>query len=154
MTNKLKTLESTRCMEIGRSCVCYNLRKAARSVTRLYEDFLKPAGLKATQFSVLMAAHVRGPITLTRLADLTVTERTTLTRNLTVLEKKGFLNIEAGMDRRERQVSITEQGREVLMSAMPLWEMAQELIEKGLGKDRMGSFLHDISEVTSLARKP
>lgn len=154
MADKLKTLESERCMGIGRSCVCYNLRKAARAITRLYEDFLKPTGLRATQFSVLMAAHLRGPITLTRLADLTVTERTTLTRNLTILEKRGFLHIEAGRDRRERQVSITEEGRNVLMAAIPLWEIAQALIEKGFGKDRMGSFLRDISEVISLTRNP
>jgi DNA-binding MarR family transcriptional regulator len=154
MADKLKISERARCMEIGRSCVCYNLRKVTRAITRLYENFLKPTGLRATQFSVLMAAHLRGPITLTRLANLTVTERTTLTRNLNILEKKGFLHIEAGTDRRERQVTITEQGREVLMSAIPLWEMAQALIENGLGKDRMGSFLQDISEVISLTHSP
>lgn len=154
MADKLKTLENARCREIGRSCVCYNLRKAARATTRLYEDFLKPTGLRVTQFSVLMATHLRGPITVTKLADLTVTERTTLTRNLTVLEKKGFLHIEAGKDRRERQVTISEKGREAVMAAIPLWDMAQARIEKGLGKDRTGSFLQDISEVTSLARNP
>jgi len=154
MADKLKTLESARCKEIGRSCACYNLRRAARAITRLYEDFLRPSGIKATQYSILMAAHLRGPITLTRLADLIVTERTTLTRNLTILEKKGFLHIEVGRDRRERQVTITEQGREALIAAIPLWEMAQAHIEKGLGKDRMGRFLEDLSEATSLARNP
>jgi len=152
MSEKLKTLESDRCAEIGRSCICFNLRKAARATTRLYEDFLKPTSLRVTQYSVLMTAHLRGPITLTSLSDLMVTERTTLTRNLTILEKKGFLNIEAGRDRRERYVTITDEGREVLMAAIPLWEKAQAHIEKGLGRDRMGRLLADLSATTSLAR--
>jgi DNA-binding MarR family transcriptional regulator len=89
---------------------------------------------------------------LTKLAKLTVTERTTLTRNLTILEKKGFILIEPGSDRRQRQVTITEQGLEVLTAAIPLWEKAQAHIEKGLGENRMGSLLKDLSEITALAR--
>ncbi|MBI4772947.1 MAG: MarR family transcriptional regulator [Deltaproteobacteria bacterium] len=154
MADKLKNVEIAKCKEIGRSCACYNLRRAARAITRLYERYLSPSGLKATQFTALMAAHLRGPITLTKLADLTVTERTTLTRNLNILESKGFLSIEAGRDRRERLVTITEKGRETLMAAIPLWEVAQTHIEKGLGKDRLESFLGGLSEITSLSRNP
>ncbi len=89
---------------------------------------------------------------MTKLAEMTVTERTTLTRNLTILEKKGFILIEPGRDRRERQVTITEQGQEVLIAAIPLWEAAQAHIEQGLGENRMGSLLKDLSELTALAR--
>jgi len=99
-----------------------------------------------------MAASLRGPLTLTKLAKATVTERTTLTRNLTILEKMGFILIEPGQDRRERQVSITEQGERVLMEAIPLWEAAQTHIEQGLGRDRMGSLLKDLSEIIALSR--
>jgi len=95
---------------------------------------------------------LRGPLTLTKLAKATVTERTTLTRNLTILEKMGFILIEPGQDRRERQVSITEQGKRVLMEAIPLWEAAQAHIEQGLGGDRMGSMLKDLSEIIALSR--
>jgi DNA-binding MarR family transcriptional regulator len=83
---------------------------------------------------------------------MTVTERTTLTRNLAVLEKKGLIVIESGKDRRERQVSITERGLEVLMEAIPLWKAAQEHIQDGLGGDRMDNLLKGLSEVISLSR--
>jgi DNA-binding MarR family transcriptional regulator len=99
-----------------------------------------------------MATRLRGPVALTKLAELTVTERTTLTRNLTILEKKGLILIEPGSDRRERQVSITEQGQDALIAATPLWETAQAHIEKGLGENRIGSLLKDLSEITALAR--
>lgn len=152
MVNGPKSLDSARCKEIGRSCVCYNLRRAARATTRLYDDFLRPSGLRSTQYSMLMVARVLGPVTLTKLAEMTVTERTTLTRNLTILEKKGLIVIEPGKDRRERQVSITERGLKVLMEAIPLWEAAQAHIEQGLGVDRMDSLLKDLSEIISLSR--
>ncbi|HAA05509.1 MAG TPA: MarR family transcriptional regulator, partial [Syntrophobacteraceae bacterium] len=120
MATDPKILDSVRCKEIGRSCACYNLRRAARAITRLYDDFLRPSGLRSTQYSVLMVARLRGPVTLTKLAEMTVNERTTLTRNLTILEKKGLILIEPGKDRRERQVSITERGQEVLIATIPL----------------------------------
>ena len=149
-----KALDSARCKKIGRSCACYNLRRAARATTRLYDDFLRPSGLRSTQYSMLMAARLRGPVTLTKLAEMTVTERTTLTRNLNILEKKGLICIESGEDRRERQVSITKRGQEALREAIPLWEAAQSHIEQGLGGDRMNSLLKGLSEIISLSRKP
>ena len=151
MAGDPKMLDSARCKEIGRSCACYNLRRAARATTRLYDDFLRPSGLRSTQYSMLMVARLRGPVTLTKLAEMTVTERTTLTRNLTILEKKGLIVIEPGKDRRERQVSITELGLEVLIAAVPLWEAAQAHIEQGLGGDRMDSLLKGLSEIISLS---
>ena len=146
-------LDPERCREMGRRCACYNLRRAARAATRLYDDFLKPSGLRATQYSVLVAAKLRGPVTLKELAEMTVTERTTLTRNLTVLEKKGLLLIKPGKDRRERQVTITEQGEEALIVAIPLWEAAQAHIEQGLGGERVGGLLKDLSDIISISRK-
>lgn len=90
---------------------------------------------------------------MTKLAELTVTERTTLTRNLTVLHKKGLIRIETGRDRRQRQVTITEQGEEALIAAIPLWEAAQAHVENGLGNDRMVSLLNHLSEIISLSQK-
>lgn len=146
------TPEIESCVAVGRCCACYHVRRAARAITRLYDDAMRPSGLRVTQYSVLMAARLRGPVTLSKLAELTVTERTTLTRNLTILEKKGYLHIEAGADRRERQVSITERGLEVLAVAIPLWKKAQERIEGGLGEGRVKGLLQDLSEIVSLSR--
>ncbi|MHC1729026.1 MAG: MarR family winged helix-turn-helix transcriptional regulator [Syntrophobacteraceae bacterium] len=149
----MKTLEPEKCKEIGRTCACYSLRRSARAITRLYEEFLRPSGLRVTQFSVLNVTRLLGPVALTRLAEMTVTERTTLTRNLTILEKKGFIHIEPGEDRRERRVSITQQGQEALLAAIPLWEKAQEHLQDRLGEERMAHLLADSSEIISLTRK-
>lgn len=153
MADKEQTLDITKCREIGRCCTCYNLRKASRALTRLYDDFLRPCGLRTTQLSLLMSARLKGPVSLTKLADLTVTERTTLSRNLTIIEKKGLVRIEQGSDRREREVVLTEKGRDALLAAIPLWEKAQAHIGRGLGEERMSQLLEDLSRIVSLTRQ-
>ncbi|MDD2902713.1 MAG: MarR family winged helix-turn-helix transcriptional regulator [Syntrophales bacterium] len=143
----------TNCREIGRTCACFKVRKAARAITKLYEEVLRPSGLRATQFSLLMATRVMGPVTVLKLAQVMVMDRTTLTRNLEILEKRGLITSKTGEDRREREVSLTTAGMEVLTTAVPLWEEAQNQVEKGLGEERLHNLLGDLSEMISLARK-
>ena len=148
-----KPLEIAQCKEIGRTCACFKVRKAARAVTKLYEEVLRPIGLRATQFSLLMATRVMGPVTVVKLSQVTVMDRTTLTRNLQVLEKRGLIAINPGEDRREREVTLTASGMEVLVQAIPLWEAAQERVRQGLGEEKMQNLLADLSDMISLARR-
>lgn len=148
-----KTLELAKCKKIGRTCACFKVRKAARAVTKLYEEVLRPIGLRATQFSLLMATRVMGPVTVVKLAQVTVMDRTTLTRNLQVLEKRGLITINPGEDRRVREVALTSSGMEVLVKAVPLWEEAQGRIKQGLGEEKMHNLLDNLSEMISLAKK-
>jgi DNA-binding MarR family transcriptional regulator len=146
-------LEISRCRDIGRTCACFKVRKAARAVTKLYEEVLRPIGLRATQFSLLMAARVIGPVTVVKLAQITVMDRTTLTRNLQILEKRRLIEIKPGKDRREREVTLTASGMEVLAKAVPLWEQAQDRVRQGLGEERMRNLMNDLSEMISLLRE-
>ena len=148
-----KPLEIGQCKEIGRTCACFRVRKAARAITKLYEEVLRPSGLRATQFSLLMATRVMGPVTVVKLAEVMVMDRTTLTRNLQILEKRGLITIKPGEDRREREVSLTETGLEVLTKAVPLWKEAQNRVKKGLGEERLQNLLGDLSEMISLAKE-
>jgi DNA-binding MarR family transcriptional regulator len=148
-----KPLEIAECKEIGRTCACFKVRKAARAITKLYEEVLRPSGLRATQFSLLMATRVMGPVTLLNLAQVMVMDRTTLTRNLQILKKRGLVTIKPGEDRREREVNLTAEGMEVLTKAIPLWEEAQERIRKRMGEERLQNLLGDLSEMISLTRK-
>jgi DNA-binding MarR family transcriptional regulator len=153
MKDKPETLDSAKFRQMGRVCACFSLRRASRAVTRLYDDFLRPSGLRTTQCSTLIATKLQGPASLTKLAELTVTERTTLTRNLTVLQKKGLIHIEPGKDRRERHVAITEKGEEALAAAFPLWEAAQAHVRNELGEDRMACLREHLSEIIYLSRQ-
>ncbi len=135
------------------NCACFNLRKATRAVTQLYDEMLRPTGLRATQFSLLVAAEMLGPITVTRLAEMGVIDRTTLTRNFKPLEKRGLIEVVLGKDRRTHMVSLTGRGKEALAKALPLWKKAQARVVKELGRQRWNSLQANLLEVVSLASK-
>jgi DNA-binding MarR family transcriptional regulator len=120
--------------QIGKNCTCFNLRRAARLVTQSFDRSLRSTGITANQFSVLMAVYDLD-IPLTKLAKALGMERTTLTRNLNVLEKAGMLVLGSGDDRRERQISITREGEQLLETALPLWQQAQVDIIDLLGQE-------------------
>lgn len=138
---------------IAMNCACFNVRKAARAVTQLYDNILKPTGLRGTQFTLLVALSIRGNIGISQLAEVLVMERTTLTRNLKPLEKQGLIDISEGSDRRTRTVRLTAEGREKIKETTPYWEQAQEIITEGLGSSDMKDMLSRISKVTELARE-
>jgi DNA-binding MarR family transcriptional regulator len=134
------------------TCTCANLRKATRAVTQEFDAALKPVGLKATQFSVLATLASRGDAPLTRLADALVMDRTTLTRNLKPLVKKGLIRIDHEADQRIRKVSLSETGKRVLGQARPHWERAQLRLVDKLGQARWSGFLTDLSATVAVVR--
>ena len=138
--------------EEGRACACGNVRKAARAITQLYDEALRPTGLLVTQFGILAATMALGAVTVTKLAERTVTDRTTLTRNLKLLKKRGLIRIQTGNDRREKEVTLTDRGREALAQAYPFWQKAQAHVVKGLGEERWKSLREGLSAVVSLTR--
>lgn len=112
LTVDREILKSARGKDTGRSCACHNPRTAASAATRLHDEILNPREINSTQYSGLMDAQSRGPLPSTWMAKITVAERTSLTRNLTLLEKKGSILIAPVKDRWELQVSLTEPGQE------------------------------------------
>ena len=90
----------------------------------------------------------------TDLAQQLVMDRTTLTRNLTLLEHRGLVAIAMGDDQRTRLVTLTNQGREALMKALLLWEQAQTRIVSELGRAHWNTLLADLSDAVSLACEP
>ena len=130
----------------GLGCACFNLRKAARAVTQLYDDALRPAGILATQLPLLIATGRLERVTISQLAEAMVMDRTTLTRNLRPLERDGLVRTKPGKDRRVREISLTTKGRKVLLKAYPLWRQAQATVARSLGDKRMK---HLIAELTA-----
>ena len=125
------------------NCTCFGLRKAARAVTQMYDQALKPSGLRATQLSLLIAAERAGPRGIGELAELMVMDRTTLTRNLKPLLDKGLLENVEDADRRRRPIGITPAGREAMAQALPYWREAQSRMAGSLGHSRWWRLLGD-----------
>lgn len=134
-------------------CACANLRMASRAVTQFYDEALKPAGLRATQFTLLSALLQVEQIAITELAERLVMDRTTLTRNLEPLEQKKLIDIYPGEDRRTRLVNLTERGRQALAKATPLWQQAQSQVTQALGEDRSNTLLDNLLEMVALTHQ-
>lgn len=140
--------------EISTHCACFNLRRAARAITQLYDHTLAPSGLRATQLTLLVGLAKAGPVPFTRLAAALGMDRTTLTRNLAPLERDGLVTQKPGADRRVKLVEITDTGLTTLARAIPLWREAQQRITDGLGAGNWDSLRTQISQITTIAGEP
>ena len=117
------------------SCFCLASRQAARRITRLYGSCMQQSGIRATQFTILSQLMLRGEMPIGKLASILGMERTTLTRNLTLLERQKWISIKAGDDPRSRMIAITAQGRGMVRRGFPYWSKAQAEVGKMLGAD-------------------
>lgn len=115
------------------SCLCLASRRAARGITRAFDRQLRPHGIRATQFSLLVVLELKGPQSIGDLAQSLGADRTTLTRNLAVIEKQGLIQVRPGDDARARIVAITPKGRRTLTRALPSWHEAQSELTSSIG---------------------
>lgn len=109
--------------------------------------YLGPSGLRSTQFSLIMLVRGAKRIRITELAEEAVMDRTTLKRNLELLEREGLVRIEAGEDARVREVSVTPAAEERLAAALPLWQRMHAHVTGELGQGRADRLLADLSAV-------
>src|SRR5258707_5334773 len=107
-------------------CNCLAVRQAARHVTQFYDQFLAPAGLRTTQFSILAKLKRMGPMTINALASELVMDRTTLGRNILPLQREGLIaSVKGSSDRRSKELRLTEAGAVRLRAAAKGWARAQ-----------------------------
>src|SRR6266853_6476812 len=109
--------------DLGRlsPCVCNTLRMASRAVTQLYDDVLRPSGLRVTQFSILTIIAHRGEANLKQLEATLAVDQTTLTRSLNLLERDRVIERVPHPDGRFKATRLTLKGRRALQVARPLW---------------------------------
>ena len=153
MSAKQKASLVSKVAEVAATCACGNLRRASRAVTQHFEAALEPSGLKATQFTLLVAAACAGPAPVSGLAEALVMDRTTLSRNLKPLVGRGLLAMSPGADRRRRLVRLTAKGRRALEGALPLWAGAQARIVAGLGPKRWRGLTDDLGATVALTKE-
>jgi len=118
------------------------VRSLSRKISQLYDDALAPSGLKGTQFSLLSQARVRrgqAPLTVTALAAVLNTDRTTMTRNLRTLEQSGLIALQPGADARSRCVVLTAEGEAAFRQALGLWKQAQAQVRALCGSDQIAA---------------
>jgi DNA-binding MarR family transcriptional regulator len=135
----------------GVACLCFALRQASRSVTRLYDEELRTVGLRTTQYSLLQSLRRSGELRQRDLAERTLHDETSLTRGLRPLVKAGWVAVRTGDDRREKWLRITDAGIAKLKSAQPAWERAQARIRALLPEKTQRGLMDVLSDVARLS---
>ena len=135
------------------SCACFQLRRASRAVTQLYDAALQPTGLRSTQFVLLAMLRIEEPVGLTRLARALGLERSTLTRNVAPLESSGYVERLARDSNRGTVLRLTGAGRRVLAEAVPHWAAVQEEFESGLGEKRWEHMRRRLADTLAAIRR-
>ena len=126
-----------------RGCTNLKLRQLSRAVTRHYDAYVAPTGLKNTQYSLLSHVVLQGPVRPSDLARCMRVEASTLTRNLRPLIVQGWLRLGAGEDARSRLVEATAAGRAKRLEAQRAWKQAQLALNARLGCERVAA-LHTL----------
>ncbi len=121
---------------VGRDCLCLRIQRASRTIGRRFDEALRPVGLNNWQFTLLVMINRPSPLTVNELAAELGTERTTTTKNLRPLERRGLLEIRHDeKDARVRRIVLTASGHGVLAEALPNWQAANDAVAASL-KDR------------------
>lgn len=140
-------------------CVCNTLRMVTRAVTQLYDDALRPSGLRVTQFSILATIARNDEANLKQLEDALAIDQTTLTRSLNLLERDRLIERAPHPDGRIKPMRLTAKGRRALKIARPLWAQAQQKVLGEIGTNawadaqrRLTHLLHVAVEKRRLGR--
>lgn len=141
------------CLAMRRNCVSMNLRRTERLVTRHYDSHLSRAGVTAVQLPILAAvATIEEPTFRALSSDLEL-DRTTLSRNLALLQRDGLLAIGPSSGPKPGPIALTAKGRRTLERAYPLWMDAHRTLEDALTDSSLASGLRFLRRLRQAVKK-
>ncbi|MCG6203085.1 MarR family transcriptional regulator [Rhodopseudomonas sp. HC1] len=113
-------------------CLVLNTIATARTLLRRYDAQLKPFGVTVQQFSLLAAIRFHPGEPVASLAQQIFLDRTSLTRNLDLLERKGLARRVSAATGNARLCELTEQGDMMLDRLMPEWQQSKSDLMEGV----------------------
>ena len=117
-------------------CNCIALRQIALKLTKIYDEALIDTGIKITQYSLLKNIEKIDSPNINHLAITTQLDRSTLTRNLKKLERMKLIFFKFGDDKRNKIISLTPHGKQILTKANISWKTIQDQVSKNLEEDK------------------
>ena len=134
-------------------CACATARHVARTLTQLYDAALRDTGLEAPQFALLMAIDRIGPCNQAALGERYALDKTTVSRNLKWLQRQGWVDASIGKNRRERELTLTAEGRKRLAAARPKWRKAQALLRSEMSDAEWNAMFRAFGKITEAAHR-
>ena len=132
-------------------CACATARQVARSLTQLYDSWLRAASLEAPQFALMAALSQGDGANQAGLARRFALDKTTMSRNVRLLEREGLVARTSGRDRRERRLTLTAEGRARLQAARPAWRLAQQALRATMSGPEWNAMLRAFRTVGAAA---
>ena len=131
-------------------CNCIALRQIALKLTKIYDEALIDTGIKVTQYSLLKNIEKICTPNIKNLAIATQLDRSTLARNLEKLERMKLVFLKFGDNKRNKILSLTPHGKQILIKANIAWESIQDKVSKNLGEDKKNIFDLTIKNINEL----
>jgi DNA-binding MarR family transcriptional regulator len=119
--------------KVAEECVAVRLRMLNRVITNIYDDALRPLGLKVSQMNILVAAAKMGTARPAEVCEYLHLDVSTLSRNVERMKARGWLEVVPDDDGRSQPFRLTPQGRRLLDKAVPAWGEAQQQVKQVLG---------------------
>lgn len=136
--------------KIASECVAVRLRMVNRLVTNIYDQALRPLGLKVSQMNILVATAKLGTARPALVCDHLHLDHSTLSRNVERMKARGWLEVVAENDGRSQPFRLTREGRKLLDKAIPAWSQAQRQVKKILGE----TFVDELNQAVTRVRQP
>ena len=129
-------------------CNCFTVRKAARQISRLYDAYLQPSGLRITQFLTLATLNEQQSASVNALAERLDIERTAMGKMIGFLERDGLVKMRPSpTDGRIRMVELTPEGADLFERAAPLWREAQQQFSVMNGPKNVAALRRSLSHM-------
>ncbi len=119
---------------LANECLAVRMRLLNRTVTNIFDKALRPLGIKVSQLNVLVVVAKRAPVSPTEVGRVLHLEKSTLSRNVERIQRRGWIEVAAGKDGRSHLLQVTVKGRRLLEKAHPLWQQAQGKAREVLGE--------------------
>ena len=134
-------------------CNCNILRNSSSKITSIYDKALSNTGVKVTQYALLKYIYLMKSPNLNELSATLYQDRSTLGRNIRILERMKLVSINIGKDKRQVQIMLTNHGTVTLQEARKAWELIQKKIEIKLGKKKQEQLIEILNDIQSIELK-
>ena len=137
-SDKTPTRAERLAADISADCIGARIRMLNRTISRIYDEEIRQHGIKFSQMNILTIVTLHGPVQQLEVARLLSLEKSTLSRNVAVMETNGWIEVLPGHGN-SRMLQVTPKGRLLLQKSAPGWEAAQRRVESLLGNKAVAS---------------
>ena len=136
------------------SCACLHVRRADRQLSQMYDAYIRPAGIRSTQFAMLKCVAALPDPFISDIGRVLNMDQTTVTRNIEKLEKAGLVATRPHPDDpRKKQVALSTLGEEKIAEVGPLWKAAQQRIVSHMGEEDFDCLLRLLNKLMQGTRE-